>query len=223
MGYSVFGPEGTLIYDVGAHIGDRCNGVSIGELREGEHSISCLVYAAGDWGLLYYDFGGQLMRQNILGHVSYLGVAELDMDSPGPEVLTSNRYGNPGQINVMDAEGSVTSGFLPELGISRCLTVNWKGDGEEFLIASADTVTGGLLDWQGRLSVEFPSDGHPDKYYMSSDLSGDARDEILVWNRDELWIYTQDDNPRMGNTYAPRRIPLYNYSMHQMNRSLLQW
>ncbi|MCK4991181.1 MAG: hypothetical protein KAS29_11870, partial [Bacteroidales bacterium] len=223
MGYSVFDPEGTLIYDVGAHIGDRCNGVSVGELLEGEHSIPCLVYAAGDWGLLYYDFGGQLMRQNILGHVSYLGVAELDMDSPGPEVLTSNRWGNPGLMSVMDAEGSVTSGFLPELGISRCLTVNWKGDGEEFLIASADTVTGGLIDWQGRLSVEFPSDGHPDKYYMRSDLTGDARDEILVWNRDELWIYTQDDNPRMGNTYAPRRIPLYNYSMHQMNRSLLQW
>lgn len=223
MGYSVFDPEGTLIYDVGAHIGDACNGVSVGELQEGEGSIPCLLYAAGDWGLLYYDFGGQLLRQNILGHVSYLGVAELDMDSPGPEVLTSNIWGNPGLIHVMDAKGMLSSGFLPEQGISRCLTINWKGDGEEFLIASADTVTGGLLDWQGRLSVVFPSDGHPDKHYMSSDLTGDARDEILVWNRDELWIYTQDDNPRMGNTYAPRRIPLYNYSMHQMNRSLPEW
>jgi len=223
MGYSVFAPDGTLTYDVGAHIGDRCNGVSVGELKEGGVSIPCLIYAAGDWGLLYYDFGGQLMRQNILGHVSYLGVADLDMDLPGAEVLTSNRLGNPGLVNVMDAEGSVTSGFLPELGVSRCLTVNWKGDGEEFLIASVDTLTGGLLDWQGLLSVEFPSDGHPDKYYMVCDLTGDTRDEILVWNSDELWIYTQDDNPRMGNTYAPRRIPLYNYSMHQMNRSLPQW
>jgi hypothetical protein len=223
MGYSVFDPEGKLIYDVGAYIGDRCNGVSVGELLDGEVSTSCLIYAAGDWGLLYYDFGGHLLRQNILGHVSYLGVADLDMDSPGPEVISSNGWGTPGLVTVMDAEGSVTQGFLPELGVSRCLTVNWKGDGEEFLIASADTVTGGLLDWQGSLSVEFPSDGHPVKYYMCSDLTGDARDEILVWNSDELWIYTQEDNPRMGNTYAPRRIPLYNYSMHQMNRSLPQW
>ncbi len=223
MGYSVFDPEGSLIYDVGAHIGDRCNGVSVCELVDGEGSIPCLVYAAGDWGLVYYDFGGQLLRQNILGHVSYLGVVELDMDSPGPEVITSNCWGSPGLMNVMDAEGSVTSGFLPDLGVSRCLTVNWKGDGEEFLIASTDTVTGGLLDGHGHLSVEFPSDGHPVSFYMASDLTGDARDEIIVWNSDELWIYTQDDNPRMGNTYAPRRIPLYNYSMHQMNRSLPQW
>lgn len=223
MGYSVFDPEGTLIYDVGAHIGDGCNGVSVGELLDGDVSIPCLVYAAGDWGLLYYDFGGQLLRQNILGHVSYLGVAELDMDSPGAEMLCSNRWGSPGLVNVLNSEGSVSSGFLPELGISRCLTINWKGDGEEFLIASADTLTGGLLDWQGRVSVEFPSDGHPVSHYMASDLTGDARDEILVWDQNELWIYTQEDNPRMGNTYAPRRIPLYNYSMHQMNRSLGQW
>lgn len=223
MGYSVFDPEGNLIYDVGAYIGDRCNGVTIGELLDGEISIPCLIYAAGDWGLLYYDFGGHLLRQNILGHVSYLGVAELDMDSPGPELITSNGWGTPGMITVLDSKGSVTSGFLPEIGLSRGLTVNWKGDGEEFLIASADTLTGGLLDWQGRLSVEFPSDGHPETYYMFGELTGDARDEILVWNNEELWIYTQEDNPRMGNTYAPHRIPLYNYSVHQMNRSLPQW
>jgi len=192
-------------------------------LMEGEISTPCLIYAAGDWGLLYYDFGGQLLRQNILGHVSYLGVAELNMESPGPEIVSSNGWGIPGMVNVMNAKGFVIHDFLPELGISRCLSVNWKGDGEEFLIASADTVSGGLLDWQGRLSVKFPSDGHPEKYYMTGELNGDARDEILVWNSEELWIYTQDDNPRMGNTYAPRRIPLYNYSVHQMNRSLPQW
>jgi hypothetical protein len=27
----------------------------------------------------------------------------------------------------------------------------------------------------------------------------------------------------MGNTYNPRRIPLYNYSMHQMTRSTPGW
>jgi hypothetical protein len=223
MGYSVMDPEGKLIYDLGAYIGDQCNGVSVCELWEGQNKIPCLVFAAGDWGLLYYDFNGQLLRQNILGHVTYLGVAELDMNSPGMELVSSNRWGISGLMNVMNAEGSVTAGFLPEQGISRCLTVNWKGDGEEFLMVSADTVTGGLLNWQGRLAVEFPLDGHPATHYMATDLTGDARDEILVWDFNELWVYTQEDNPRMGNTYSPRRIPLYNYSMHQMNRSLPEW
>ena len=223
MGYSVISPDGELIYDVGAHIGDRCNGVSVYEMVDGEQVTPCLVYAAGDWGLIYYDFEGHLLKQNILGHVSHLGVAELDLESPGLEVITSNRWGSQGLAHVMDASGSIKTGFLPESGVFRCQSVNWKGDGEEFYVTSADTLRGGLFDGAGQLSVVFPSDGHPVSCYLATDLTGDARDEILLWNPQELWIYTQDDNPRMGNTYEPRRIPVYNHSMHQMYRSTSVW
>lgn len=223
MGYSVFNPEGELIYDAGAHIGDQCNGVSVYEMIDGEQVIPCLVYAAGDWGLIYYDFEGHLLKQNILGHVGHLGVANMDSDSPGLEVVTSNQWGSNGLAHVMDAAGTVKAGFLPESGVFRCQTINWKGDGEEFFITSADTLSGGLFDSEGQLSVVFPNDGHPVSYYMATDLMGDARDEIILWDQTELWIYTQDDNPRMGNTYAPRRIPLYNHSMYQMSRSIPGW
>ncbi|MEA3463432.1 MAG: VCBS repeat-containing protein [Bacteroidota bacterium] len=223
MGYSVFNPEGELINDVGAHIGDECNGVSVYEMVNGEQVTPCLVYAAGDWGLIYYDFEGNLIKQNILGHVSHLGVADLDMESPGLEVVTSNQWGSKGLAHVMDASGTVIAGFHSESGVFRCQMVNWKGDGEEFFITSADTINGGLFDGAGLLSVAFPADGHPVSYYMATDLMGDARDEIILWDPNELWIYTQEDNPRMGNTYAPRRIPLYNHSMYQMNLSTPGW
>ena len=83
---------------------------------------------------------------------------------------------------------------------------------------------GGMIDQTGQLAVSI-SQSMAIRYscYMVQDLTGDARDEVLVWDHDELWIYTQDDNPRMGNTYAPDRIPLHNYSMHQMNRSIPGW
>jgi rhamnogalacturonan endolyase len=223
MGYSVINPEGELIYDLGAHIGDRCNGVSVYEIVDGENIIPCLIYAAGDWGLIYYDFQGHLLKQNILGHVSHLGVANLDAELPGLEVITSNQWGSNGLAHVMDSKGSVMAQFLPESGVFRCQSVNWKGDGEEFFITTADTVRGGLYDGAGQLSVVFPSDGHPVTYYMAMDLTGDARDEIILWDPNELWIYTQEDNPRMGNTYEPHRIPLYNYSMYQMYWSTPGW
>ncbi len=223
MGYSVYSPEGRLIFNVGAHIGDRCNGVSVFALVEGEQATPCLVYAAGDWGLIYFDFDGHLLKQNVLGHVSHFGVANLDAESPGLEIITSNRWGSMGLAHVLNSTGTVTSAFLPESGVFRGQPVNWKGDGEEFFMTSADTIHGGLYDGEGLLSVAFPSDGHPVSYYLATDLTGDERDEILVWNPRELWIYTQEDNPRMGNTYAPRRIPLYNFSMHQMYRSTPDW
>jgi len=223
MGYSVIDPDGELIYDVGAHIGDRCSGVSVYEMIDGEQETPCLVYAAGDWGLIYYDFDGQLLKQNILGHVSHLGIADMDIEVPGLELVTSNQWGSNGLAHVMDANGSVLTGFLPESGVFRCQMVNWKGDGEEFFITSADTISGGLYDGFGQRSVVFPADEHPVSYYLAVDLTGDARDEIILWNSQELWIYTQNDNPRMGNTYSPRRVPLYNYSMHQMTRSAPAW
>ncbi len=223
MGYSVINPEGDLISDVGAYIGDKCSGVSVYEMVDGEQVTPCLVYAAGDWGLIYYDFDGHLLKQNILGHVSYLGIADLNAELPGLEVITSNRWGSKGLAHVMDASGSLMNGFLLESGVIRCQTVNWKGDGEEFFYSSADTLTGGLFDGAGQLSVAFPSDEHPVSFCLATDLTGDERDEIILWDPNELWIYTQDDNPRMGSTYSPRRIPLYNYSTHQMTRSTPSW
>ncbi len=223
MGYSVINPEGDLISDVGAYIGDKCSGVSVYEMVDGEQVTPCLVYAAGDWGLIYYDFDGHLLKQNILGHVSHLGIADLNAELPGLEVITSNRWGSKGLAHVMDASGSLMNGFLLESGVIRCQTVNWKGDGEEFFYSSADTLTGGLFDGAGQLSVAFPSDEHPVSFCLATDLTGDERDEIILWDPNELWIYTQDDNPRMGSTYSPRRIPLYNHSTHQMTRSTPSW
>lgn len=223
VGYSVFDPDGNLMFDVGKFIGDACNGVMVHELRRGERTDPCLIFAAGDWGLLYFDFNGNLLKQNIMGHVQYLSVADFDMELPGLEVATSNQWGGDGMVHVMGSSGEVINSFLPASGVSRCQPVNWKGDGEEFLITSADSIMGGMVDRQGQMAVRFPSDGHPVMCYMTQDLMGDARDEVLVWDQSELWIYTQDDNPRMGKTYAPDRIPIYNHSMHQMNRSIPGW
>jgi hypothetical protein len=75
----------------------------------------------------------------------------------------------------------------------------------------------------GQLAVAFPDDGHPVTCYMVQDLTGDARDELILWDQQRLWIYTQEDNPRMGNTYAPHRVPAYNHSMHQMISSIPGW
>jgi hypothetical protein len=80
------------------------------------------------------------------------------MELPGLEVLTSDRWGSKGLAHVTDANGMVRSSFLPESGVLRCLTVNWKGDGEEFFFSSADTLRGGLFDGTGQLSVVFPAD-----------------------------------------------------------------
>lgn len=222
-GYSVFDHEGGLLFNSGKFIGDQCNGVTLAELVEGELSTPCLLYAAGDWGMMYVDFEGHVLKQNLVGHVKYLSVADFDTEVPGLEVISSNAWGSDGLVHMSDAFGTAKQVLTSSSYVSRCVPVNWKGDGEEFFVTSADSVSGGLFDKNGELSVEFPNDGHPVNCYHVSDLTGDARDELLFWNQEKLWIYTQDDNPRMGATYSPDRYPLYNHSMKQMNLSLPGW
>ena len=55
------------------------------------------------------------------------------------------------------------------------------------------------------------------------DLTGDCRDEIVVWDHDEMWVYTQSDNPKLGRLYKPKRNPLYNRSNYQATVSLPGW
>ena len=222
-GYWVFDHEGELLLNSGQFIGDHCNGVMVSELVEGESVTPCLLYAAGDWGVMYVDFEGHVLKQNILGHAEYLSVADFDTESPGLEVLSSNGWGSDGLVHLTDAQGAVSQIFTSSNGVSRCVPVNWKGDGEEFFVISADSLSGGLFDKYGELSVRFPTDEHPARCYHVADLYGDTRDEILVWSQKELWIYTQDDNPRMGITYNPDRKPLYNHSLKKMNLSLPGW
>ncbi len=223
MGYAVYDPEGVLQFDVGRYIGDRCNGVAVDTLHGSGIKVPALIYAAGDWGVLYFDFNGNLLKQQVMGHVDYVSVGNYNAEVRGLEVATSNSWGSEGLVHLLNPEGEVTGNFQLECGTIRCQPVNWKGDGEEFIMTVADSVQGGMINANGQLAVAFPDDGHPNSCYLVQDLTGDTRDELIVWDTERLWIYTQEDNPRMGKTYAPHRVPLYNRSMHQMGHSAPGW
>jgi hypothetical protein len=69
----------------------------------------------------------------------------------------------------------------------------------------------------------FPDDGHPDLTANVLNLTGDARDEIVLWDQNRVWIYTQDRPFTGGRLYAPVRNPDYNESNYRVNVSLPGW
>ncbi len=93
----------------------------------------------------------------------------------------------------------------------------------EFFVLSANVERGGLFDARGRRVQKFPADGHPDMCYLVQDMTGDARDEVIVWDPFEIWIYTQADSPKPGKLYAPKRNPLYNMSNYRATISYPGW
>ena len=83
------------------------------------------------------------------------------------------------------------------------LPVNWRGDGQEFVLLSGNAKEGGMIDGHLRRVVMFPDDGHPDLAANVLDLTGDQRDEIVLWDQERVWIYTQDRPFKGDEIYAP--------------------
>jgi hypothetical protein len=104
-----------------------------------------------------------------------------------------------------------------------CLPLNWTGTGEEYFVHNPNVKEGGVFDGYGRRVLSFPGDDHPDMCNAVLDITGDCRDEIVVWDQNRMWVYTQSDNPKSGKLYKPIRNPLYNYSNYQATVSIPGW
>jgi len=221
IGYSLLDDDGAVLWSFDDSLHDHADGVAIVRLRQDLDPV--VLNAASDEGMLLFSLAGQILRHHRLGHVQNPAVANFRPDLPGLEIVSINFWGNQGILHLCDAEGNVICEFEPVQHGSMCLPVNWKGDGQEYFLLSADPGEGGMFDGWGRKVVSFPDDGHPEMCNAVLDITGDARDEIVVWDPYELWIYTQDDNPRPGTVYRPARNPLYNFSNYQATVSLPGW
>jgi hypothetical protein len=110
-----------------------------------------------------------------------------------------------------------TSGNNPSFGVHRPLPT------DPALLLSGNPKEGGILDGHLRRVVMLPDDGHPDVAAYVVDLTGDARDEIVLWDQERVWIYTQDRPFTGRRIYAPVRNPDYNESNYRTTVSLPGW
>jgi len=76
---------------------------------------------------------------------------------------------------------------------------------------------GGLYNARGRQVVPFPDDGHPTLTCAVRDLVGDHREEVIVWDFNELWVYTQNGAPHAEDRSLPTLPHEYNQSNYRSN------
>jgi rhamnogalacturonan endolyase len=221
IGYSMFDNDGTKLWSLDDTMEDHADGVAV--VRFKKNAEPTIFYAASDAGAFYTDIKGNVLKRHFFGHVQNPAVANFRDDLPGLEIVSINFWGNQGIINYFDSSGDLYYDFEPVQHGSMCLPINWTGKSEEFFVLSPDVTEGGMYDGWGRRVVQFPADGHPYQCNAVLDITGDCRDEVVVWDPYELWIYTQYDNPKQGRLYKPQRNPLYNYSNYQATVSLPGW
>jgi rhamnogalacturonan endolyase len=221
IGYSMFDNDGTKLWSLDDKINDHADGVAVVKVKE--NAGPTIFYAASDAGAFYTDLKGNVLKRHFFGHVQNPAVANFRDDLPGLEIVSINFWGNQGIIYYFDSDGDLYYDFESIQYGSMCLPINWTGNSEEFFVLSPDVTEGGMYDGRGRRVVKFPADGHPYQCNAVLDITGDCRDEVVVWDPYELWIYTQHDNPKKGRLYKPQRNQLYNYSNYQATVSLPGW
>jgi len=223
IGYALWDPSGKPLWSHDRELRDHADGIMMGNLSGDPHAEP-RVYASGsDEGFILFDRQGNILKHVRVGHNQSPAVAKFRMDVPGLQYMTVNFWRNPGIVTLFDWDGNILEQQEPIHTGSCMLPANWRGDGQEFLLLSGNVKEGGLIDGKLRRVVMFPNDGHPDLAANVLDVTGDARDEIVVWDTERVWIYTQDRPFTGSRIYAPLRNPEYNESNYRTMVSLPNW
>jgi hypothetical protein len=223
IGYALWDRNGTRLWSHDADLRDHADGIMAGNLS-GDPKAEPRIYASGsDEGFVVFDLRGNILHRARVGHNQSPSVAKYRPDLPGLQYISVNFWKNPGIVTLFDADGNMLAQEEPIHTGSPMLPVNWRGDGQEFCLLSGNVREGGMLDGHLRRVVMFPDDGHPDLAAAVLDLTGDRRDEIVLWDEKRVWIYTQDRPFTGPRIYAPVRNPDYNDSNYRTNVSFPGW
>ena len=223
MGFTLWDNDGTKIWSHADEYKDHSDGIVMGNFSDDPDAPIRVYSCASDEGFILFDIDGNVLKHTRLGHAQTPSIANYRDDIPGLELMNINFWKNPGIVTLLDFDGNIITQAEPIHTGSPILPVNWRGDGTEFAMLSANVVEGGMIDGQLRRVVMFPDDGHPDYAFTSLDVTGDQRDEIIVWDQKEVWIYTQDRPFAGERIYAPQRNPEYNESNYRTTVSMPAW
>lgn len=225
IGYSLW-RNGKAAWSHDTVLNDHADGISAGSFGADPNSPPRVYICGSDEGFLMFEHDGKLSRQIRIGHAQTQSVGKYRSDLAGLQIYVANFWRSPGIVTLFDSDANILGQKELAPGSTHLHPVNWRGDGQEFALLSANVREGGMLDGQMRRVVMFPDDGHPDLSYHVADLTGDPRDEIIVWDQRRVWIYTQD-RPAVpgpnGKVYAPQRNPDYNDSNYRAHVSLPRW
>jgi hypothetical protein len=220
IGYALVDHDGKVLWRI--DVADHQDAIAIAAL-DPDLSEPLIALACGEGGTVVCDTSGNIKWRHRTGHVQRLTAAHVRDDVPGLQVITKTFWGNPDIICVYDAKGKLLDSIELTGGGAVLSPVNWDGSGVELLLTSGSLRLGGFFDGHLMPVVAFPDDGHPTLCAEALDLTGDARDEIVLWDLDRLWVYTQEGPSPGDPSYRPERQPHYNMSDYRAEISIPKW
>jgi rhamnogalacturonan endolyase len=224
IGYSLWDHTGKQLWSQDKNLKDHADSVAVVNMSVDPNAPPQVYSTGSDEGYLRFDYkDGKITSHQMIGHAQASSIAKYRMDLPGLQLMMIDFHWNPGVVLLYDSEGNILKTGEPIHNGSKLLPVNWRGDGQEFALLSSDPVYGGMVNGNLDRTVMFPNDGHPDLVAVPIDMTGDGRDDVVVWDDKSVWIYTQDRPFKGEKLYSPTRNPFYNFSNYSCIVSKPGW
>ncbi len=221
VGYHLVDADGRTIWKLPVKT-DHTDEIIIGRFAP-DRDEELIALVAGHEGFIIADLAGRILVKQEIGHAQRLSAANYRPDLPGFELAVTTFWGYQGIILIFDCHGRLLHSWEPGTNGNMITPVNWSGDGRELMLLNGHPEKGGLVDGWGRQVVRFPADGHPVRCAEVIDLTGDCREEIVLWDEHEMWIYTQDREFTGERIYSPEKYPTYNGSNYRGEYSWPGW
>ncbi len=189
-----------------------------------DESEPCLAIVSGWEGFMLVKKNGEILVRDINGHGQRISVGNYSPERKGLQICTTTYWQNNGIIYMHDSKGKEIWHREATSNGNVIAPINWDGSGQDLVLLNADSRDGGLMDGEGDIVVQFPDDGHPTLCSEVINTEGDSREEIVVWDRKRMFIYTQDRAMEdRDEIYAPEKYPDYNASNYRGEFSFPKW
>ncbi len=201
-GHLALDDDGQVLWEV--ELPGHADAVAIGDI-DGEPANGVEIAVATCVGGVVAVVGrdGVVRWQTPLQHAQHVVVGDFRPDLPGLEVAAVDRGvdRSPAGVDALvlfAADGTMLwREHRSDKGTDRWLTVispvaRWNAGVGDLILAyrRGGSLVPRLLDGWGRVVAEFPIDRPTAQHFaMHADLSGDGRDEIVVWNEQEVAVF----------------------------------
>lgn len=202
--------------------GLHCDAVDVGDM-DGDGNLEIAMATSSKSVLLTQD--GTIIWEKMHGHSQHAVFGDfLKDDSSTLQVAFLDRKAK-GTIFIYDYSGDLKGAIAEQGNVTIISTVEgWTGRKGESLLLLYRRIVGppALFNGRGELVVEFPfppaqeAESYKPHYVQHFDVLGDGREEILVSNSEELWVYENAEDPN-SPIEVNERLPnkrIYNASFY---------
>jgi len=228
-GFALLDHDGRKLWD--APLPGHADAVAVGEV-DGNPGNGAEIAVACCGGNVFALLGrdGTVRWRHPCGHSQHVVIGDFRPDLAGKEVAALDR-GNDRSAEGEDAILLYSCGGerlwredRTDAGPNRWITMistvgNWDGREPDLILAyrRGGSICPTLYDGHGRAVVKFPFP-HPERqhFVQHADVFGDHREEVVAWNENWIYVYTNGE-PCAGGMKTDRRSAnkrLYNYTAY---------